>query len=96
MEKQMIITNKDILRQVISRNGNVHQTVVAIEEMSELTKELTKTIRGKYNHDSITEEMADVLICFWQLQEMYLIRDGELQEEIDRKLARLDKRVNGI
>ena len=52
----------EIMRSAIRKNGKVMQTVVAIEEMSELQKELSKFIRGKGNRDNLIEEVADVLI----------------------------------
>ena len=50
------------------------QTMVAIEEMSELTKELVKQMRGRDNKDAIAEEMADVEIMMCQLRLMYGIK----------------------
>lgn len=50
--------------------GSIGQLIVAIEEMSELTKELTKFLRGNtgnVNREHIAEEMADVYIMLEQL-----------------------------
>lgn len=41
---------------------------MAIEEMSELTKELTKAIRGQEYKEAIAEEIADVRIMLEQLE----------------------------
>ena len=89
----MIINNNGVIRAVIDRNGHKMQSVIAIEEMSELTKELTKAIRGNPNHDHLVEETADVMICVRQIREMYNIRDDELQAAINGKLTRLDERM---
>lgn len=51
--------------------------VIAIEELSELTKELTKHIRKKKNMDCILEELADVQIMIYQLSILF---------DIDRKM----------
>lgn len=89
----MIINNNGVIRAVIDRNGHKMQTVIAIEEMSELTKELTKSIRGEDRHKEILEETADVMICIRQIKEMYNLKDEELQNMINRKLDRLRERL---
>lgn len=91
----IIIKNNGVIRLVIDRYGHKHQSVIAIEEMSELTKELSKAIRGIGNHDHLVEETADVMICLLQVREMYNIKDDELQDAINRKLERLDERLKG-
>ena len=91
----------DVMRKAIEKWGIEMQSVVAIEELSELQKELTKAIRclckikvsDKVN---ITEEVADVQIMLWQIQKMYGISIEELGEEINYKLLRLSRRIDGI
>ena len=90
----MIINNNGVIRQVIDIKGHKHQTIVAIEELSELQKELCKALRGRDNHKEILEETADVMICLLQIREMYNIREDELQKEINDKLRRLEERLN--
>ena len=89
----MIINNNGVIRQVIDQNGHKMQSVIAIEEMSELTKELSKMIRNKGNHNHLVEELADVMICLMQVREMYNIKDNELQNMINYKLERLKERL---
>ena len=45
------------------------QVIVAIEELSELQKELCKSLRGDTNYDNIIEEIADVEIAEAELLE---------------------------
>lgn len=82
-----------VLRAVIDRKGHKYQTVVAIEELSELQKELTKMIRGKGDHDHLVEEMADVIICLTQIEQMYNLRKDELNAMYDAKIQRLKERL---
>jgi len=56
---------------IIANNGYVLQKIVAIEELSELQKEITKDLRGNANDEHIAEEMADVEIMLEQLKIMY-------------------------
>lgn len=83
----------EIMRSAIRKNGKAMQTVVAIEEMSELQKELSKFIRGKGNRDNLIEEVADVLIMITQIQLMYYIPDDEVERIIHLKLNRLKERM---
>ena len=59
-----------LYKEVLAKNGIRMQTVVAIEELSELLKELTKFLRGNRSYDrnqNIAEEIADVIIMCQQL-----------------------------
>lgn len=58
------------LQLLSDRWGIEMQEFMAIEEMSELTKELIKKIRGKENQQEIIEETADVLITVLQMAEI--------------------------
>jgi hypothetical protein len=56
--------------------GKENQTFVAIEELSELQKELCKLLRGNCdNFEHIAEEIADVEIVLWELVEMMKLGD---------------------
>ena len=83
----------EIMRAAIRKNGRPMQTVVAIEEMSELQKELSKFIRGKGNRDNLIEEVADVLVMITQIQLMYYIPDDEVERIMRLKLNRLKERM---
>lgn len=57
----------EILTDALYHFGYSHQATKAIEEMSELTKELCKEKDGQKNEQQIAEEIADVLITLDQL-----------------------------
>ena len=61
----------EIMKTAIKTFGPQLQTVVAIEEMSELQKELTKFLRGNGKKKHLTEEVADALIMITQIQIIY-------------------------
>lgn len=84
---------KDVLRKVIAQNGGMYQMIIAMEEMSELTKELTKNIRGFENRDAIIEELADVHIVLMQLEIIHNIQFDELKAMLDKKMERLKERL---
>ena len=62
---------EEILKSAIARYGNAAQMIIAMEEMAELTKELSKFLRGAHNEDAIAEEIADVRIMLDQLEIMF-------------------------
>lgn len=100
MSKEMEMTQEreaKILEGAIKTWGQEAQSVVAIEELSELTKALTKWLRyyltGQGDYEQIVadirEEMADVGIM---LNQLCLIFGDPTEEEI-LKLLRLEQRI---
>lgn len=98
MDKEMKMTQEQegrILEAAIDTWGPEMQIIVAIEEMSELTKALTKYIRADDAATisaSIREEMADVGIMLNQLSLIF----GDTTEEEIRKLNRLWRRIEDV
>lgn len=82
----------EILRSAIARYGNTAQMIVAMEEMAELTKELSKNFRKSDNEDAIAEEIADVRIMLDQLQIMFDCA-GKVAVYDAAKVERLRKRL---
>lgn len=103
MNEEMKMTQERegrILEAAIDTWGPEMQIVVAIEEMSELTKALTKYIRANnlaaddivWIATNIREEMADVGIMLNQLSLIF----GDTTEEEIRKLNRLRRRIEDV
>ena len=65
------MTETDVLERTLEDNGPTYESIVAIEEMGELIKELTKDLRDMGNPGHIAEEMADVEICLAMLKIVY-------------------------
>lgn len=86
-EEELIIYKK-----AIETFGIRNQINKAIEECSELVKELCKSMQDNDNLQQIIEEIADVSIMLEQLQLIYKINKSELEEYKDIKIKRL-KRV---
>jgi NTP pyrophosphatase (non-canonical NTP hydrolase) len=78
----------DVLKDIINLFGEKQQMIVAMEECSELIKEISKYLRGKSNRDNIIEEVADVLIMIKYLQLILNISDEELNEMKQFKINR--------
>ena len=83
-----------VWRESIEKYGKEMQSIVCMEECSELIQAVSKRLRGKPDAtDNLAEEMADVTICLYLLKEMYGITDEQLEEWIARKTARQSKRM---
>ena len=83
--------HEDILKQTIEHFGTDHQLNMAIEEMSELTKEICKYKRGADNLEAIIEEMADVYVMLWQM-EMIFHNGDKVYDVVCKKIERLHER----
>lgn len=98
MNEEMKMTQERegrILEAAIDAWGPEMQIIVAIEEMSDLTKALTKYIRADDAATIVTnirEEMADVGIMLNQLSLIF----GDTAEEEIRKLNRLRRRIEDV
>lgn len=89
--------------ETMDRYGIERQSLVAMEELSELQKAISKLVRNpeektkplefKGLRDNLIEEMADVIICMDQLKEYYKIKASEIQSIIDSKQARQRRRL---
>ena len=81
---------KKIIKEMVSRYGSM-QLIIAIEEMSELTKEIAKDLRGKGKREHIIEEMADVQLILDELKEYYNISQDDIYKVKRKKVIRTKK-----
>jgi hypothetical protein len=84
---------EQILQEAIANYGARNQIIVAIEELSELQKELCKFLRDNKT-DNIAEEIADVEIMLEQMVMLFSSRET-INRWKQNKLERLDKRMRG-
>lgn len=99
----MVEIDARINQETMDRYGIQNQSLVAMEELSELQKAVSKLVRYpeertkpfdfKGLRNNLIEEMADVLICMDQLIEYYQIERPEIQEFIQAKQERQAKRL---
>ena len=78
----------DIYTEAIKTFGALPQMVVAIEECSELQKEIVKIIRKKGDLTNLAEEIADVEIMLEQLKLIFTVHDKVIEQK-GRKIERL-------
>lgn len=81
-----------VCKRAVEAYGKEHQLIICMEEMAELTKELTKNLRGRRNLQDISEEVADVEIMLEQVKVIFDLKE-EVSEAKEAKLLRLQKRI---
>lgn len=81
-----------VCKRAVDAYGKEHQLIICMEEMAELTKELTKNLRGRRNLQDISEEVADVEIMLEQVKVIFDLKE-EVSEAKEAKLLRLQKRI---
>lgn len=85
----------DLYAAAVKKYGKISQLIMCMEEMAELTKEISKSIRGADNSSAISEEIADVEIMLEQLRVIYHNR-SEVDTIKADKLCRLAYRMEEV
>lgn len=86
---EMCYTDREkVYRKAAEIYGVEMQLVVAVEELSEVTKELCKQARGMGDPLALAEEVADAAIMLEQVQMIFGIGD-EVSAFMDNKVMRL-------
>lgn len=83
-----IFINDKTLSDSIDLHGANKKKAICIQEMAELTQEITKDMIGLTRREKLVEEFTDTLICLEMLKIMYEIDSEEIQRWIDFKQAR--------
>lgn len=83
------------LKRIISFYGESAQLIVALEELAELQKEITKKIRKKTfsPDDCFVEELADVAIMLEQLIVIFGVDECRLNSFVKYKINRTLEKI---
>ena len=92
MNKITYEERKQVYDAALGKWGAKMQSTVAIEEMSEVIKEITKMLRGELDREHMAEEIADATIMLEQLRQMLNINDS-VCSWMDYKVAALKRKV---
>ena len=68
------------------------QLVVALEELSEVQKEICKALRGEIHPAALAEEVADATIMLEQVRLIFSVNPW-VCEQMDAKVERLRQRI---
>ncbi len=91
---------EDVLKQSVSANKNDgnqrghRNLIIVMEELSELSKEISKKLRGKGDKYRILEELADVQLAIFYVQEICGISNEDLHRAMNIKVRRLEETLN--
>ena len=88
-----INVNKSIVSKSIKHYGEGIQSVVCMEELSELSQAISKEIRGIGDRSNLVEEMADVIICLEILKQIFAVTNVEVEEWVKFKQKRTLKHI---
>ena len=98
-----MIEEKQIYKQALNKWGMEPQIMMMIEEMSELTKALSKCYRKGINANfiNIVEEIVDVQIMLEQMKIMLRdllphVFDSEYKSQYEKKLRRLEQLLQEV
>lgn len=80
------------LAESIRLNGKEIKEIITMEELAELSQQVSKDLRGKLDRGHLIEEMADVYICLQMLKLIHEINDNDIQDWIDYKIDRQIRR----
>lgn len=94
------VNTDEVINRMLERFGEDSQIDVAIEEMSELTKELIKYKRSKIHfrerqassREHVIEEISDVMFMFEYLKMIFGISEAEIERQIKIKAGRTKER----
>lgn len=87
----------EVLKQSVDsgkKDGNQRghrNLIIVMEELSELSREISKKLRGKGDQYHILEELADAQLGIYYVQEICGISDGDLHKAMNVKLQRLEE-----
>ena len=87
------LTLRDSIDEIIKLSTPIAQKTVAIEELSELIKELTKDLRGQENKEHIFEEVCDVILMIYQLLVIYDFNDENIKDKMQQQISQKVKRT---
>ena len=76
-----------------SLKGDDLHIVIAMEEMAELSKELSKALRRNPDEDGLLEEIADVLICIGYISMIFEFDDEDIKKALYVKLKNIEERL---
>ena len=92
-ENNMSDQTSNIYQRAVDTYGDDAQLIMCIEEMAELTQEISKHFRGKTGVLRLADEMADVEIMLEQLKLIFKNSHAVEMFKTD-KLKRLEERLN--
>lgn len=83
---------KNSFGKIKNNKDGIVNLVIVMEELAELQQQLSKFIRGKEDFECLVEELGDVMLGIYYVQEICGISDEMLHKAMNVKMDRQDKR----
>lgn len=87
--------DNETIKKAVDYYGKEKQSIVCMEECSELIQAVSKELRGKTDREHLAEEIADVLISIETLKQIYSVSQSTISDWINFKQARVLERIKG-
>ena len=89
-ESLMKIIVDSVNSNMVDGNPRGHRNlIIVMEELAELAKEISKELRGKGDVTNLIEELADVQLGIYYVQEIVGIDDKTIEKAMSVKMDRL-------
>ncbi len=88
-------TRQRVYARALAVNGRNKQLVVAVEELSEVQKEICKILRGEGSMAHLAEEIADATIMLEQLRQIFGL-NAAVCHQMDVKVSKLADKVFNV
>ena len=76
---------------LIDGNPRGHQySIIVMEELAELSQAIAKQLRDKGDNINLLEELADVQLGIYYIQEIFNITDESLHKAMNVKMKRME------
>lgn len=86
----------ELYKRVVNTYGITAQDLVAVEEMTELSKVILKSKRGEMNTQELIDEISDVEIMLEQLKQNYNVAEQVKARKRYKKKIYHSKLISGI
>ena len=94
-EEILKVINRSIDSNLADGNPRGHRNlIIVMEELAELSQQVSKAIREKENYYELLEELADVQIGIYYIQNICNVSDDALKSAINVKIENLDEKLN--
>lgn len=91
-KKKLRKVTNDIIKSIQKRDGNDRRNyLIIMEELAELSQQISKAGRGMKDKTCLMEEMADVVICLVRLQHICGVSTLDLYKSINVKVDRMEQ-----
>lgn len=86
------VLNESIDANLVDGNPRGHKNlIIVMEELAELTQEISKNLREKDNFYDVLQELADVQLGIYYVQELCNISNEDLRKAMNVKMRRLEE-----